>query len=78
MARELSEPLMIKAEPKDPSTLIYSLQYLADNPHIASDYVERQAQAIPNFEDMERVFGDNFIHACTRRWNTLSHNLKIR
>jgi len=27
---------------------------------------------------MERLFGDNCLHACTRRWNTLSHNLKIR
>ena len=78
MARELSEPLMTRAKPEDPSNLIYSHQYLVDNPHIAPDYVERQAQAIAYFEDMERLFVDNCIHACTRRWNTLSHSLKIR
>jgi len=78
MARELSEPLMIREEPEDPSTLIYSHRHLADNPHIAPDYVERLAQATAHFEDMERLFGDNCIHACTRRWNTLSHSLKIR
>ena len=27
---------------------------------------------------MERLLGDNCLHACTRRWNTLPHNLKIR
>lgn len=76
MARELNEPLMIRVEPEDPSTLIYFHRYLVDNPHIVPDYVERQAQAIAHFEDMERIFGDNCIHACTRRWNTLSHSLK--
>lgn len=78
MTKELSEPLMIRAEPEDPSTLIYSHQHLVDNPHIAPDYVERQPQTIAHFEDMERLFGDNYLHACTRRWNTLSHSLKIR
>jgi len=78
ITRELSEPLMIRAEPEDPSTLIYAHQQLADNPQIAPDYIERQAQAIAHFEDMERLFGDNCLHACRRRWNTLSHSLKIR
>ena len=32
MNRELSEPLMIRAEPNDTSTLIYAHQHLADNP----------------------------------------------
>jgi len=27
---------------------------------------------------MERLFGDDCLYACMRRWNTLSHNLKIR
>jgi len=27
---------------------------------------------------MERLLGDNSLHACTRWWNTLPHNLKIR
>ena len=78
MARELNESLMIRAEPEDPSNLIYSHRYLVDNSHIAPDHVERQAQAIAYLEDMERLFGDNCIHACTRRSNTLSHSLKIR
>jgi len=77
MTRELSEPLMIREEPEDPSTLIYAHQHLADDPHIKLDYVERKAQAIAHFEDMERLFGDNYLHACTRRWNTLSHSMKI-
>jgi len=78
MNRELSEPLMIRSEPEDPSALIYSHQHLTNNPQVLPDYIERQAQAIAHFEDMERLLGDNFIHACTRRWNTLSHSLKIR
>ena len=27
---------------------------------------------------MERLLGENAAQACTRRWNTLAHNLKIR
>jgi len=27
---------------------------------------------------MERLLGDNNVHACSRRWNTLSHSLKIK
>jgi len=27
---------------------------------------------------MERLFGDNCIHACMRRWNTLPHSLQIK
>ena len=69
---------MIRVEPKDTSALIYTHQHLAKNPQVLPDYIERQAQAIAHFEDMERLLGDNCIHACTRRWNTLPHNLKIR
>lgn len=78
MNRELSDPLMIRAKPEYPSALIYAHQRLGNNPQVLPDYIERQAQAIAYFEDMERLFGDNCIHACTRRWNTLSHSLKIR
>lgn len=78
MNRELSEPLMIKEEPEDPLALIYAHHHLANNPQVLPDYIERQAQAIAHFEDMERLLGDNCIHACTRIWNTLSHSLKIR
>lgn len=78
MVRELSEPLMIRAELEDLSALVYAHQHLANNPRALPEYIERQAQAIVHFEDMERPLGENYIHACTRRWNTLSHNLKIR
>jgi len=27
---------------------------------------------------MERLLGDDCIHACMRKWNTLPHNLQIR
>ena len=78
MNRELSEPLMIRAEPKDPSTLISSHQHLANNPQDLPEYIEQQAQAIAHFEDMERLLGENYLRACTRRWNTLPHSLKIK
>jgi len=78
MNKELSEPLMIRVEPNDPSALIYAHQHLANNAQVLPDYIERQDQAIAHFEDMERLLGDNCIRACTRRWNTLSHGLKIR
>jgi len=69
---------MITAEPEDPSALISAHQNLANNPQDLLDYIERQAQAIAHFEDMERLLGDNCLHSCTRRWNTLPHSLKIR
>jgi len=40
MNRELSEPLMIRAEPKDPSALISTHQHLANNPQELPDYIE--------------------------------------
>ena len=78
MSRELSEPLMIRAEPEDPLALISAHHHLANNPRELPDYIERQAQAIAHFEEMERLLGDNCLHACTRRWNTLPHSLEIR
>jgi len=27
---------------------------------------------------MERLLGENYLHACTRQWNTLPHSLKIK
>jgi len=78
MNRELSKPLMIREEPEDPSALIYAHQHLANNPQVLPYYIKRQAHAITHFEDLERLLGDNCIHACTRRWNTLSRSLKIR
>ena len=78
MNRELSELLMIREKLEDPPALIYAHQHLAKNPQVLPDYIEQQAQAIAHFEDMERLLGDDCIHAYTRRWNTLSHSLKIR
>ena len=56
MAKELNEPLLIRAESEDPSALIYAHQHLARNPQVLPDYVERQAQAIAHFEDLERFY----------------------
>jgi len=78
MNRELHEPLLIRAEPGDPTALISAHQHLATNSQALLKYMDQQAQAIAHFEDMERLSGDNCVHACTRRWNTLSHSLKIR
>ena len=71
IAKELSEPLMIRAEPIEPLALIYAHEHLAVNRQALPDYVDRQAQTISHFEDMERLFGDDCLHACMRRWNTL-------
>jgi len=27
---------------------------------------------------MERLLGDDYVHACMRRWNTLPNSLRIR
>ena len=78
IGRELSEPLMIRAEPENPSAVISNHQHLANNPQDLPEYIEQQVQAIAHFEDMERLLVENYMHACRRRWNTLPHNLKIR
>jgi len=78
MEEPTSEPLMIREEPGEPLVLIYAHEHLATNPQVLPDYVDRQAQAIAHFEDMERLFCNDCLHACMRRWNTLSHSLKIR
>lgn len=69
---------MIRAEPSDPMALVSTHNLLAHNPQIAPRYISDQAQAIAHFEDMERLLGDDCVHACTRRWNTLPHSLQIR
>lgn len=43
MAKELNEPLMIREEPTEPMALIYAHQYLAANPQVVPDYVDKQA-----------------------------------
>ena len=66
IGRELSEPLMIRAEPDNPSAVISTHQHLANSPQELPEYIEQQAQAIAHFEDMERLLGENCMHACTR------------
>ena len=78
MNRELNEPLLIRAEPGDPTALISAHQHLSTDPQAPLKYMDQQAQAIAHFEDMERLLGDNCVQACTRRWNTFAHSLKIR
>ena len=57
--------------------LISAHQHLAAIPQSVPKYINEQAQTIACFEDMERLFGDDCIHACMRRWNTLPHSLYI-
>ena len=78
MTKELIEPLMIREKPVEPLALIYAHQHLAANSQVLLDYVDKQAQANAHFKDMERLFGDDCLHACMRRWNTLPHSLRIR
>ena len=69
---------MIRTELPEPLALIYAHEHLAANPQVLPDYVDRQAEAIAHFEDMERLFGDDCLHAYMRRWNTLPHSLRIK
>ena len=78
MNRELNEPLFIRAEPEDRVALISAHKHLSTDPIASLRYVDQQAQAIAQFEDMERLLGENAVQACTCRWNTLAHSLKIR
>ena len=77
MNRELSEPLLIHAEPEDPIALISAHQHLSTDPTDSLRYIDQQAQAIAHFQDKKRLLGENIVQACTRRWNTLAHSLKI-
>jgi len=78
MNREFHEPLLIRVDPGDPTTLISAHQHLSTNPQALPKYMDQQAQVIAHFEDMERLLGDNCVQACTHQWNTLPHSLKIR
>ena len=75
MIKEQNEPLMIRVEPSYPLALISTHNLLANDPHIAPKYLANQAQAIAHFEYMQRPLGDDCVHACMRRWNTLPHSL---
>lgn len=69
---------MIRVEMDDPSVVISTHQHLANNPQDLPGYIEQQAQVIAHFKNIERLLGENCLHAYTRRWNTLPHSLKIR
>ena len=69
---------MIRAEPDEPSVVTSAHQHLANSPQDLPEYIEKQAQAIADFEDMERLMGENCLHACIGWWNTLPHSLKIK
>jgi len=77
MINEHNEPLMTRSEPSNPVALISTHNLLTHNPQIAPRYITDQAQAIAHFEDMERLLGDDCVHACMRRWNTLPYSLQI-
>lgn len=49
IVRELSEPLMIRANLDDPSAVISAHQHLANSPQDLPEYIEQQAQAIGCF-----------------------------
>lgn len=55
---------MIRAKLAKPFALIYAHEHLASNPQVLRDYVDRKVQAIAHFKDMERLFGDDCLHAC--------------
>jgi len=78
MTKEQNEPLMIRVEPLDPMALVSTHNLLSNDPQIAPKYLANQEQAIAHFEDMFRLLGEDFVHACMRRWNTLPHSLQIR
>ena len=78
LIKEQNEPLMIRAKPSDPMALINTHNFLSNDLQISPKYLANQEQAIAHFEDMFRLLGDDYVHACMRRWNTLPHSLKIR
>ena len=78
LIKEQNEPLMIRVEPSDPMALINTHNLLANDPQIAPRYLANQTQEIAQFEDMQRLLGDDSVHAYMIRWNTLPHSLQIR
>ena len=58
--------------------LISNHNLIANDPQLAPRYIATQEQEISRFEDMIRLLGDDSIHACLRRWNTLPHSSNIR
>jgi len=59
-------------------TIITERQSLAADPTASLRFMDKQAQAIAQFEDMERLLGERAVQACARRWMTMAHTLQIR
>ena len=78
LSKEVTEPLFIRAEYEDPITIITEHQSLATDPTASLRFMDKQAQAIAHFEDMERLLGESAAQACARRWNTMAHTLQLR
>jgi len=78
LAKEKNEPLFIRVEQSNPMALINTHNRIANDPQLAPRYLVAQEQAISHFEDMFRLLGEDSIHDCLRRWNTLPHNFKIK
>ena len=64
MIKEKNEPLMIREKPLDPMALINIDNLLAIDRQIAPRYLANQAQDITHFEDMQRLLGNDCVHAC--------------
>jgi len=71
LAREKTKSLLIRVEQSNPMGLINTHNLIANDPQLAPRYLATQEKAISHFEDMFRLLGDDSMHACLRRWNTL-------
>jgi len=67
LAREQTEPLLIRVEQSNPMALISTHNLIANDPQLAPRYLAAQGQEISHFEDMFRLLGDDSIRACLRR-----------
>ena len=70
LAREQTEPLMIKVEQSNPMVVITTHNLIVNYPQLAPKYLATQEQAITHFEEMFRLLGDDNMQDFLRRWNT--------
>ena len=78
LATDQKDPLMIRAEQSDPMAVISTHNLIANDPQLAPRCLATQEKEISHFEDMFMLLGDDSIHDCLRRWNTLPLSFKIR
>jgi len=62
LAREKTEPLLIRAEQSNPMALISTHNLIENDPQLELTYLASQEQAISHFEDMFKLLGDDSIH----------------